>query len=283
MRSAYHVAKDLCSREKSGCSRVDELSPLWKKIWRIQGPRVVKMFLWQACNNILPTKENLWRRKITDDPLCLVCRVEVETVEHALGSCTAARDVWLECDGRIQKSCSEEDVFCNILMKLFDRLPKEECDMVACLARQVWLQRNKMVFEGEFTQPSKVFQIASDQLEFYIQVSQDVNRKDGVNHPVANERWKTPPRGTMKINWDAAIDRCKKLMGIGIVVRDFTGDVVATQSTMKAYVCDPVVAEALALWMAVVLVGQLGFMDVIFEGDCLEEVKAIKKGGKELD
>ena len=91
------------------------------------------MFLWQACNNILPAKENLWKRKIIDDPLCSMCQSEVETVGHTLWSCTVARDIWLECDARIQKSCSEEDAFCNILLRLFDRLPNEECDRVTCL------------------------------------------------------------------------------------------------------------------------------------------------------
>jgi ribonuclease HI len=234
------------------------------------------MFLWQACNNILPTKENLWKRKITNDPLCPVCHSEVETVGHALWSCTATRDVWLECTERIQKSCSKEDAFCNILQKLFDRLEVEDCGKVACIARQVWLRRNKMIFEGVFTYLRKVFQTATDQLEFYLQVSQDVNCKGREKHPPANERWKTPPKGIMKLNWDAAIDRNKKLMGIGIVVRDFTGEVVATQCTTKAYVCNPVVAEAMALWTAVVLLGQLSFMDVILEGDCLEVVKAIQ-------
>ena len=51
------------------------------------------MILLQACNNILPTKENLCKRKITDDPLCPMCRLEVETVGHALWSCSAACDV----------------------------------------------------------------------------------------------------------------------------------------------------------------------------------------------
>jgi hypothetical protein len=29
---------------------------------------VVSLFLWQACNNVLPTKENLFKKKITSDP-----------------------------------------------------------------------------------------------------------------------------------------------------------------------------------------------------------------------
>ena len=38
---------------------------LWQGIWNISGARVVKMFLWQACNNILPTKEKLYNKCYT--------------------------------------------------------------------------------------------------------------------------------------------------------------------------------------------------------------------------
>jgi ribonuclease HI len=74
----------------------------------------------------------------------------------------------------------------------------------------------------------------------------------------------------------------KKLMGIGVVVRDYAGGVVATKSVTKDYICDPVVAEALALWTAVELFGQLGFNDVIFEGDCLEVVRGIREEGRNV-
>ena len=32
IHSAYHLAKDLCSRKESGCSTVDTLRPIWKKL-----------------------------------------------------------------------------------------------------------------------------------------------------------------------------------------------------------------------------------------------------------
>jgi hypothetical protein len=53
-------------------------------------------------------------------------------------------------------------MFSNILLKLFDRLMVKDFDIVACIARQIWLRRNKMVFEGEFTRPKVVFQVAGD-------------------------------------------------------------------------------------------------------------------------
>ena len=43
---------------------------LWKGIWSLRIPNKVKKLLWRACRNALPTKANLVRRTIIDDPLC---------------------------------------------------------------------------------------------------------------------------------------------------------------------------------------------------------------------
>jgi ribonuclease HI len=277
VQSAYHLAIEICSREESGCSNTDSLTPLWKQIWRINVPRVVKLFLWQACNNILPTKEKLFKRKITDDPLCPVCCREVETVGHALWSCSAARDVWLESNVCIQKSCSEEDAFCNILLNLCDRLKIKDWEQVGGIARQIWLRRNKLVFEGEFTHPKIVYQCAVDQLEFHRQVSQGDSGQINGETQSEVEKWKPPPRGTVKLNWDAAIDMKTRMMGVGVVDQDHAGGVIATQCSTRMYVCDPAMAEAVAVWTAVGLVGQLGFSNFILEGDSLVVVKALQR------
>lgn len=119
VRSAYHLAKDVWSRETGGGSSTSSsMTNMWKHIWKIRGPRTVKMFLWQACNDILPTKENLFKRKITEDPLCPICRLEVETVGHILWSFSSARDVWTECDKNLQKSTNNEEALLNIFDKL---------------------------------------------------------------------------------------------------------------------------------------------------------------------
>jgi hypothetical protein len=56
-------------------------------------PNVVKVFLWRAFINALAIKSNLYKRKITEDPLCPICGVEVETTRHALWSCLATKDI----------------------------------------------------------------------------------------------------------------------------------------------------------------------------------------------
>jgi hypothetical protein len=175
---------------------------IWKRIWKIKGPRMVKMFMWQACSNILPTRENLFKRKVTTNSLCPICQTEVESVGHALWSCQAATDVWLACLKRIQKTTCDEDVFLNIFEKLLGRLEEDEINLVACVARQIWLRRNRLVFEGVFSSPMQLIQNAKAQMEAAEQAEQEIRRVGKNQGPKIRVGWKAPPAGMVKCNWD---------------------------------------------------------------------------------
>jgi hypothetical protein len=83
VRSAYFLEMDRKARQLCCSSASVHHSPVWKIIWKLKVPRVIHLFLWRAYNNILPTKENLRRRKIVSDPFCPLCGREVETSGHA--------------------------------------------------------------------------------------------------------------------------------------------------------------------------------------------------------
>jgi hypothetical protein len=55
---------------KGMCLNSINLDRLWNHIWNIQGTCVVKMFLWKACNDILPTKQNLAKKGVVTKPYC---------------------------------------------------------------------------------------------------------------------------------------------------------------------------------------------------------------------
>jgi hypothetical protein len=90
VRSAYHLAKDKFEVDRGSCSNRDSNRTLWKAIWSIKAPRAAKIFLWKACSDIIPTKEKLYNKKITLDPLFPICNLEIETTVHALWSCPSA-------------------------------------------------------------------------------------------------------------------------------------------------------------------------------------------------
>ncbi|XP_075654883.1 uncharacterized protein LOC142625058 [Castanea sativa] len=65
VKSAYRIAwqdrGDHAAEESSNATCMKEF---WKLIWRLRVPNQIQSFTWQACKNILPTKANLFRRRV---------------------------------------------------------------------------------------------------------------------------------------------------------------------------------------------------------------------------
>ena len=116
-------------------------------------------------------------------------------------------------------------------------LEEEDLLLVAAVCRGIWLRRNKFIFEGIFTQPSKVVSKAKEAVEDFYQASLEC--RDPTNSNLDNSiiRWESPP------------------MGVGVVVLDHKGAIMACKSVSKPYICDPTVAKAMVAWVAVSLCG----------------------------
>jgi hypothetical protein len=84
VRSAYHLGLDLLRSKKGECSSSSNRSEFWKKLWAIKAPNSSKIFLWRACQNLLPSKQNLLRKGVVENDLCPCCNIEEESIIHAL-------------------------------------------------------------------------------------------------------------------------------------------------------------------------------------------------------
>lgn len=71
--------------------------------------------------------------------------------------------------------------------------------------------------------------------------------------------WQKPPKGVIKLNWDAALNEYAHMMGVGILAHDSGGYVVATMCTTIPFITDPTMAEATAAWKAVLFCCEQGF------------------------
>jgi hypothetical protein len=280
VRSAYHMGKENGLKDEGSCSTVHQIAGIWKGVWRINCARVVKMFLWQACNNILPTKELLFKRHISEDPLCPICGLGTETIVHILWSCPSARDVWMECDKRLHKCTSDEMDFIYVLEKLMDRLDGDQMMLVVTVARQIWFRRNSIVFGGEMVDPGQVVRRAKDQVEAWCSATQRPVISSEVSALPVAITWARPPEGYVKVNWDASVNKHHNKMGVGVVVRDSTGAVLAMLCTIRKSITSPAVAETVGAWAAVELAKRMGLRRVIFEGDALEIIQALTRDGE---
>lgn len=135
------------------------------------------------------------------------------------------------------------------------------------IMRKIWLRRNEFMYENNFVGPGKIVQMENVSLEDFHQVRMG---KDGGHSREGNRRinrWRKSEGSRCKANFDAAYEARKQKMGVGIVIKDSNGDVLALISAPKYYVASPFIVESNALWKAMEMCNELGFRDVIFEGD----------------
>ncbi|KAG6629647.1 hypothetical protein CIPAW_14G099600 [Carya illinoinensis] len=90
-----------------------------------------KQFLWRAMKNLLPTKQNLFKRN------------EPETIQHVLWTCPATSDVWAERTSLLKKwTCVDQ------------YSKKEQLEEIAVICRRLWIRMNRFVFDNNFEAPA---------------------------------------------------------------------------------------------------------------------------------
>jgi len=88
--------------------------------------------------------------------------------------------------------------------------------------------------------------------------------------------WTSPPAGVIKVNWDASINEDNDWVGLGIIARDSKGLCMGARSIAQLARTDPKTAEIMAALHSVQFNKEVGFWDVIFEGDAAQVVKELK-------
>ena len=86
----------------------------------------------------------------------------------------------------------------------------------------------------------------------------------------------------VKINFDGATCSKKKKAGIGVVVRDVNGMVLASCAKIKPQPDKVVEIESLAAALALSLATDLGFQRIILKGDSLEVIHALRENTRSL-
>jgi hypothetical protein len=77
-----------------------------QSIWSAQVPPKVRLFMWRACLDILPTKTKLFDKGLIHSVSCLWCEEDPETASHVLWQCEFAQRIWMACPVIIPSSCS---------------------------------------------------------------------------------------------------------------------------------------------------------------------------------
>jgi hypothetical protein len=205
VRSAYFLQKNLMKRGMVESSRTRGHATIWKKVWTLPIPNTERKDLWRALNDILPTKDNLRKKKNLQDPSCPIYGLEPETILHILWQCQSSRDVWSLGNRSVQKSSTYGESFREVLEDLFQKCSPSDMVQVAGLIRRIWLRRNEVVFGGIMSSPQSLLQ-RTDQAIAKFNLAQEIRTitREAMTRPGFSQ-WTAPSQAWIKVNWDAAL------------------------------------------------------------------------------
>ena len=103
VKTGYDLLWEREQLENASVSDSANKKLFWKRLWKMNVPSKIKNFLWRACSEALPTRSNLAKRKVLDDPTCQLYGSEHENTMHALWSCKNILTVWEANFGWLRK------------------------------------------------------------------------------------------------------------------------------------------------------------------------------------
>ncbi|KAK3228880.1 hypothetical protein Dsin_000761 [Dipteronia sinensis] len=166
-----------------------------------------------ACLSWIPTVSNLYYRKIPVDDRCPSCRGWGELMIHS----------FLKVD--------ELELLCTILWR-------------------VWFIRNAGLHGKQQMDISDVVDWATN---FLVEYKNSSSGESVVQRQIRGgpAKWSPPCPGVYKINCNAAIDSKNSQIGVGIVIKDSYGAVMASSSQVFAAAYNTQITEAMGLLRAI--------------------------------
>lgn len=159
-------------------------------------------------------------KKIIEYNLCLICKLEKETVIHILWTCPATNDVWAERASPVQKWNRSEVEFLHLWEKLIARLKRKEVELAAIILKRTWL-RNKFVFDNQFEHLNSIICRYQHEREEFKGVQDQLQLKGLMNKCSRQEvRWAKLRGLNVKVNWDVVVNFEAKKVGVGVIVKD---------------------------------------------------------------
>jgi len=128
----------------------------------------------------------------------------------------------------------------------------------------IWYNRNQIVFEYTCQLPYQIWNFAMD----YLKDVHGTRTSQLLHRTVESGKWETPPRGAVKINVDGAISEQGRNSGIGVVIRDFRGKVIAACSKYLVGLFSVMEVELLAVETGILLAKELKIPNI--EGNFTE-------------
>ena len=153
---------------------------------------------------------------------------------HIFWGCPKAQEAWAASKLHLLPLDVHIDYFQDLLwLEMMTSAAREEkCSQLVMIAQALWSNRNEIYYGGEGKiGPTVALWVASYLQEYWSAMdSHNVAASNRILHLAETQlhsTWMLPSLGSFKINVDGALYPTKKLAGIGVVIRDLQGRLMA--------------------------------------------------------
>ncbi|KAA3486789.1 reverse transcriptase [Gossypium australe] len=239
VRSSYKLLQSL---DPTAYALQNIYRDFYRKLWQIEVPSKIKICIWKISWNYLTNRVNMACRRLANSRTYPRCGGRDETMNHYFRECPVTMEMWralINLDLSTGTSMDFGEWITMILTSL--TLAKGRIFCVALWA--IWGDRNSCVHEK------------TSKLE---------------------TKWRHPPGQEIKINFDGAFDERSKSSASGVVVRNSSGRVLISRTTIHRGITSAFAAEAVACCQATQIALDMNIENIIIEGDSLSVIKKCK-------
>uniref|UniRef100_A0A803NWP6 Reverse transcriptase domain-containing protein n=1 Tax=Cannabis sativa TaxID=3483 RepID=A0A803NWP6_CANSA len=245
VKSAYHFVNT--SSLPPSSSNASFYNSWWKFFWHQGIPPKVKNFGWRTFYHILPTAFNLYRKKVVPSPSRSFCGCSLETITHALLDCSRVRQVWklspLYHFYLLHRNTDIKD----FMLSAYTDLKIDDFSLLICTLWSIWEFRNKKLFRNANPDAGDVVQWTSTYLSQYREAQVKRIDIEPACQSCVSSSVPQAKEGSYQLYTDATIHDRNGKIGLGAVIKDWNGQVIAGFSVPLLAKITPALAEAWAL------------------------------------
>lgn len=248
----------------------------WNKIWRLQIPHKMKIFIWRFCRNSVPVRRRLNAKGVTLPITCPMCLNDIEHLLHVFFECNFARQCWDHVN--LSYDMRPVEFAPDWLLSKINDASSEEVVKVCTVLWGIWYWRNKRVWEDKSVTPAFAMDGSFKSLSEWQRARRmelGAKKKGQVNKEC---RWSPPEDGVLKLNVDASVCSGAETFSVGMVLRDHLGSFLAGKNLRLFAPVSVVEAEVVGVREALSWIKEMHLQNtrVIIETDSLLTVQAIK-------
>jgi len=239
----------------------------WSWIWKLKAPEKLKLLVWLASHNAVPTLSLLHHRNIAHSAVCARCGEQEETILHCLRDCRFSSGIWLNLGFTDQTFFSESDAHSWIKRNVVGNHPSTFLSGLWW----TWQHRNLMCLSHEtWTLPRLSFLIhdTAESMDGSFQRTTKTQQNRMV-------RWNNENFSCHVLNVDGSCLGVPIRAGFGGVIRNPAGFYLSGFSGFISISTDILFAELTAIYRGFLLATEMGLQELVCYTDSLLSISLI--------